>query len=470
MSTTNDCCGETQKYNPKSERGRKRNSGLTMMDLPNPIPGEIQDDDSLSKLLEKWQLVPYAGKDKSTGDSLLVWLLMLAQLSPTHGACIRKKIKYAVGGRVTFTRAKDPDFDIGEESNPMSAAEKSAYMEAIKKFIAWEGGIRNVHKRAAWQFETNGNSFIELSFSKVLDQPRVSLKSYKTTNVKYKLTKPDEMRVVAISPVWTAEYLKKNPPRFVPIFPNFVVDENGVKRTMFHLNGSDTTWYGRPESESASLYMYRELQDSIYLVKQSAGNFVGQLIIEVEDDDPETAPAIEDDDAKENGFTNFPERLERNFTNKGDDPQSVLVTARPYGSRPMFVHQIAPNTNENWYKVTGEISEQKILRAHGCTLRFMGFDAANGFSTDAFVSDYVMNMEPVINGLRETITSFTNKIMSVCWALVGMEQMNDFSISFSAPIQNEIERFQQAQNQSNQPADQIPSGPVIVSPGKTKGG
>lgn len=469
MSTNNDCCGDSVPYNPKTDRGHQRKSGFAMMDLPNPIPGEIQDDDSLSKLLEKWKLVPYAGKDKSTGDSLLIWLLMLVQLSPTHGACISKKTKYAVGGRVTFERANDPDFDIGEESKPLTAAEKKSYLEALKTFISWDGGIRELHKRAARQFQGNGNSFIELSFSKVLDQPRVFLKSYKTTHVKYKLTKVDEMKVVAISPVWTAEYLKKNEPRFVPLYPNFVQDENGVKRTMFHLNGSDSTWYGRPESESASLYMYREVQDSIYLVKQSAGNFVGQLIIEVEDDDPETSPAIEDDDAKENGFANFPERLERNFTNKGDDPQSVLVTARPYGSRPMFVHQIAPNTNENWYKVTGEISEQKILRAHGCTLRFMGFEAANGFSTDAFVSDYVMNMEPVINGLRETITSFTNKILTVCWALVDRMEMNDFSISFAAPIQSEIERFRNSQEKQSQPAEQT-APPVIVSPGKIKGG
>lgn len=440
------------------------------MELSNPIPGETTDDDSLTKLFEKWKLVPYAGRDQYTGDSLLVWYLMLAQLSPTHGACIRKKINYAVGGRVVLTRSEDPDFDIGEEKSPLSMAEKETYLLNIKKFITWTGGIKKVHRNIAWQFETNGNSFVELSFSKVLDQPRVSIKAHKTTHVKYKLTEPDEMRVVGISPVWTDKYLKKHPPRFVPIFPNFSIDDDGVQRTVFHLNETDNKWYGRPNSESGSLYMYRELQDAIYLIKQSAGNFVGQLIIEVEDDDPETAPAIDDDEAAEEGFEGgFAERLERNFTNKGDDPQSVLVTARPYGSRPMFVHQISPNTNENWYKTTGEISEHKVLRAHGCTLRFMGFDAANGFSTDAFVSDYVMNMEPVINTLRDTITSFTNRILTICWELVGDENMNDISIDFAAPIEKEIQRFRDAEKNSNKPQpNQQQPNPGEPNPGENQ--
>ncbi len=217
---------------------------------------------------------------------------------------------------------------------------------------------------------------------------------------------------------------------------------------MFHLKNGDNSWYGRPESAGADLYKYREVQDAMYLVKQAGANFTGQLIIEVEDDDPEYAAAIEDESAKHVGFAGFADRFEQNYTQKADDPQSVLVTARPYGSKPMFVFQVSPNTNQDWYKVTGEIAEQKITRAHGCTPRFMGFEVANGFSQDVFVSDYVMNMEPVINSLRDEITGISNDALSVAWLeLLNKPEMNEISISFMPPIQMAIEQYKTSAQQ-----------------------
>ena len=177
------------------------------------------------------------------------------------------------------------------------------------------------------------------------------------------------------------------------------------------------------------------------MIRQSAGNFVGQLIIEVEDDDPTNNPAINDDDAKRAGFDSFVDRMEENYTNKGDDPSSVIVTARPAGGRPMFVFQVKPNTNENWYKVTGEMNEQRILRAHGLTLRFMGFDASTGFSSDTFIADYVMNVEPVLNEKRNTLMSFVNKILTAIWETAGREELNQYALNFRSPIASQIEQF-----------------------------
>ena len=216
-------------------------------------------------------------------------------------------------------------------------------------------------------------------------------------------------------------------------------------RTVFHLKAGQNKWYGRPESEGADLYKYREVQDSVYVIRQSAGNFVGQLIIEVEEDDPTNNPAINDEDAKRAGFDSFVERMEDNYTNKGDDPSSVMITSRPAGGRPMFVFQIKPNTNENWYKVTGEMSEQRILRAYGLTLRFMGFDASTGFSSDTFIADYVMNVEPVLTEKRNTLMEFSNRILTTIWEVAGRMEMNDFSINFKSPITSQIEQFKTMQ-------------------------
>lgn len=454
MSTTTtvdlDCCGESEPTNPKKDvfNRRRRQVGLQLYQVKNPIPDEVCDPDEIQTFFKKWNFVPYAGTTTHSGQMLLVWYLMLAQLSATHNACISKKLKYAVGGKATPVRSEDPEWDTGEESQPLSSPEKTNYRDTVNEFIDFDGGVTKFHRRIGWAFEATGNAWVEMSYSQTLGVGRVSLKAHRVTHCLYLNTKPGEMRVVAISPKWEDNYLNKNQPRYVPLYPNFVQDENGILRTMFHLKNGDNSWYGRPESAGADLYKYREVQDAMYLVKQAGANFTGQLIIEVEDDDPEYAAAIEDESAKHVGFAGFADRFEKNYTQKADDPQSVLVTARPYGSKPMFVFQVSPNTNQDWYKVTGEIAEQKITRAHGCTPRFMGFEVANGFSQDVFVSDYVMNMEPVINSLRDEITGISNDALSVAWLeLLNKPEMNEISISFMPPIQMAIEQYKTSAQQ-----------------------
>jgi hypothetical protein len=181
----------------------------------------------------------------------------------------------------------------------------------------------------------------------------------------------------------------------------------------------------------------------MYIVKQAANNFTGQLIIELEDDGQD--PAIDEKGAWEAGFNSFADRVIENYTQRGKDPMSVFVTSRAFGAKPMFVFQVQPNTNEKWYKETGAMSENFILGSHGCTLRFMGKDAANGLSTDAFVSDYVMNMEPVINDLRTTVMVFSNQILTTAWDALGMQEMNDISLTFQSPIQSRIDEYKNAQ-------------------------
>lgn len=437
-----DCCSDSTLPNPKAELRRKRGQkGMSLFTVKNPIPDEVADSDELKTLFSKYNFVPYAGTSRESGHSLLVWYLMLAKLSPTHGACIQKKTTYAVGTKPTPIVSVDPEWDTGESVTDLSANEKVLYRDAVNEFFAFEGGIRQFNKNVSWSIQATGNAWAEVTFSEVMGTGRINVKYHKPTYCLYLNTKPGEMKIVAISPSWDEGYINKKEPRYVPLFPNFAKTETGELKTIFHLKTGTNSWYGRPTSQSGDLYKYREVQDALYTVKQSAANFTGQLIIEVEDDDPQMAPAIEDEKAQGVGFSSFAERFEHNYSQKADEPQSVLLTARPFGSRPMFVFQVAPNTNQEWYKVTGEIAEQKILRAHECTLRFMSFDVSNGFSTDAFISDYVINMEPAINALRDTVTGFTNQILSAGWDLLGKMDMNRYSITFTEPIKTIVDSF-----------------------------
>ena len=445
MSTTipdSTCCGgETTPTNPLTDfHGMKRKHKTMVFDLANPIPGEIADPSELTKMFEEYKIVPFAGSGSKTGDSLLLWYMMLAKLSPTNAACMNKLTKYAFGSKAALVRATDPEWM--QESAELSQSEQLSAQQQIKELVQFSGGTKQFFASACNAYQQTGNVFVEVTASTFNGQTRATLKVHRTMQVRYSNTPKGEPLELLISPVWKSDYLKKNPPREVYLYPVWGQRKDGAVSTMFHLKNGDNDWYGRPPSEGGDLYKYREVQDAIYQIKQAAGNFTGQVIIEVEDDDPENAPALDDKAANDAGFNSFSQRFEENFTQKSDDPQSVVVSSRPYGSRPMFVFQVKPNTNENWYKVTGEITEGHILRNHGCTLRFMGYETAAGFSTDVYISDYMLHMEPVINELRNTITDFINGALTALWTeIFNRPELNQYSITFTSPIQGTIDNF-----------------------------
>lgn len=450
-----NCCGDTPATNPKTDVFGKRSrvKSAHLFRLQNPIPAEVRDVGEIKKMFKGWNFVPYAGTSGDSGHALLAWYSMLAKLSPTNAAAISKKIKFAFGGKAKVVRALDPEFEIQGEVAPPTASDELLYVEKLKQFVSFEGGVSAFHHDLAHEYEENGNGFVELSISTVMDQTRCSLKLHKTENTLFVRTEKGEPRAVAISPIWGEKYLKENPPRILPMFPVFREDE-GVQRTVFQLKAGDGFWYGRPQSQGADLHKYREVQDSMYQVRAAASDFTGQLIIEVEDDNPIYAAPIDDANAARAGEPGFVEQFEKNYTQKGDDPQSVLISARPYGSKPMFVFQVAPNTKESWYKVTGEISEMNILRAHGLTPRFMGFDVANGFASDAYLWDYILHVEPIIDEFRSAITNFTNAILMEIWTITGQPELNAFSLTFASPIQSTLEDFKGKNKETTTPTNE----------------
>lgn len=440
--------------NANAPRRTRRSWNIRMLTASAALPDQVNDPQEITKTLKQYKVVPYAGIDDQTGDALLEWYLMLGRMSPTHAACIEKLNKYAFGtGRVV--RAKDPDFETGEEDSPTTSAEAKAYLENLKKFIDFQGTAKSLHLNIGRSYKRTGGAWVELSFARALNQARCSVKYHKPRNVRFKKTKPGEMKWVFVSPLWTDKHLKENPPREVPIYPNFVKGKDGVERTMFYLKHGDGDWYGRPDSEGSDLYKYYETQNSSYLIKTAAAGYMEQMLLEVE------AEAIDEEEmaATDAGFKSLAERLEENLSRQSDDPMGGLVFERAPGASPMAVVQLKPNTSDKWFRSTGEDAAWHIVRSHGCTLRFLGFDAASGFSNDAFLSDYVINMEPVLQEYRNTVTGFVNRILSACWTLLGLGDMDAFSLSFISPIASTVEQYKQAGMKSTKTVQPVAKRP-----------
>lgn len=459
----NGCCdGDTSTdWNPKKGKPGKRGKPFTIYNsLPNPIPAETEDPQELKKFFSDWNLVPYAGSEHGTGQKLLWWYILLAKGSPTHAACIGKKCTYAFGSAPTTIRAKNPEFDTGEELVDPEVEEKRIYSEAFTNTISWSHPVRQFHRLAGQYYQETGNVWVELNYSQVGGKGHAHVVLHKRTHCLYVNTKPNENKMVAVSPIWADKYLRENPPRLVPIYPNFAQDKEGVLHTMFHLKAGENDWYGRPESEAASMNIYSEVQGTFYRIRNAAGDFAGRLIVEMEEENPLQFHQDQQAAAQAAGYESAAERFKEQYTNAGDNPQMVLVSTRVMGAGQMFVFHVPPNNSHQYFKGIGEIDSAQILRMHHCTKRFMSFDVANGFAENAYLEDFVINMEPVINDLRETILIFTNRVISAVWKFTGQMDLDKQSLWFNAPISSQVEQYKKAKQAPLQPApDQVKEDP-----------
>jgi hypothetical protein len=415
---------------------RKKAFFYDWLNTRNPLEAEIKDGEELQKVFEEFPLIPYAGTDKFTGHSLLMFFMNIVNLSPTHGSCIERMTFLSFGGKVEVSREADDIFDFGDEvevSTSVSRQEATEVQEVLKSIKINSNNFKEFAKDIFKNYKSTGNGYLLLTLSESMGSKAASITRYDPDEVMYiKNENVEGIKYVAISNYFTREYLKKFPPKVVPVYPHFATDSStGTQSTLIHIKNGGK-WYGRPDSIQAFMYFYREWQDAIYLIKSADNGFVGQVLIEVEGDDPEHEGGIDDTKDGDAGFEGTADRLEKNFTNKGDDPMSILFMERPYGAKAAFVKQFQPNTNENFYKVSGEISELKIIQAHKLTQRLMGEAVANGLSDSTFMDEFELLL-PTIDEYQSTIEFGINTALQEIFQFYDKPGLEGIYLRFQSP-------------------------------------
>ena len=272
-------------------------------------------------------------------------------------------------------------------------------------------------------------------------------------NVKYIATEKGEQRFVAISPVWSFDYLSKNPPAVVPLFPAFLQMEDGTTRSIIHHKNGKNDWYGRPPAWPSWQYMYREFQDASYLIKVTHSNFSGQIILEVEDDNPDRA----DEEARKEGYLGEADRMQKNFSNEADEPQTIMYMVRPSGSRPAFVKQIEPNTSHEYYQTNGEVSAGKIREAHSWPRKLMDSTEASGLSTNTFI-DVLRSTLPIITDVQESAIGIINKAVRAIVQMSGQAEFENMGLRFKSPYQEILDQTDGNDNSSGGSSTAQPGG------------
>jgi hypothetical protein len=372
----------------------KKRSVQNTLHRKDPISIEVTDNRTIQNLFKKYPIYPYSGTNHNSGYSLLSFFYRLARLSKTEGSCIKSISDYVIGDGVKVEFIDDEFVDIDDEKQ-VSKDQKKLFKETIRRGKIQEQSLSNFGTELFKNYKITGDYFFMLILKESLGLKSFELKVVKNTDIMYLIDEnKNPIDVFAISPVWDDKYLRDNPPLIVDKYPMFSEFESGIKATIFH-NQNGGNRHGKPDSIETTLYKCAEFQNINYRISQTDNAWAGDLIIEMEQGDPENNSGIGDGGLSSTTF-------EDNFTNKSDNPLSAFITERPSGAGNMFVYQVKPNSREQFYKIIGDIDREAIASSHGWSMRLLGTPVSSGLGSNEY-SDDLRSKIPMIKKQRKNL-------------------------------------------------------------------
>jgi len=395
----------------------------------SPIASEVIDPVAIARTMKRFPIVPYAGTSKASSHSWLNFFYSLAQQSVLHAACIRKKSIYAFGVPVLLNES-------GEEVEEVSLSDALAPF----LFSSTQGkGLSNFAKSVNFQLEAIGFCVCIIRVATVAGVTRVSL-SEVPAGWGLRMRDPNTgFDGFAISPNFSDDYLRKYPPEILPQFPEFE-ERDGVFVSASMVSAGGAVNYGRPPAMSASASAFESILNTNYRSSSASSAFVPRLILEFEAGDATTGPDSSDagDIAGGEKDSAFAREFVKRYTNKGDDPPSIMVTERPIGAAPVSAIQVNAQANADYFERIQRINDDQVLAAHGCTKRFIGMESAGGFSKDQFLWDYIVNVEPVIDADRNRFLFWLYDILDVIFEAYPALSFAPMRLSFKEPVYDAI--------------------------------
>ena len=448
------------------ERLKKRNKQrktVRYVGAKSPIPAQIIDQEEYAQFYKIFKdvFIPYAGTDNGTADGMLRFLINLSEVSPTKWAVIDSKQRFSLSGAIEVHKKTDPDYLIEDEVEEVSIQDRKDFIGWIKESIELIGtdgrkiSVKSFAKARLKSIEECGNFYFLMSKVDVLGNKKLQCRIIEPTQCKYAVVGDGEEPIIGVSKVWTLSYIQRKKPKYYPRYPEFdLVD--GVERCIVHEKNDNGRWYGKPNDLASLNYQYLEYQNSDYLNTETENQFTGKALIEFEA--AEGQNVIDDEGSQDNGFDSFADEVAYTFSPKSDDPLSLMVTERPAGANAVFVHEFSPNTNENWYRVTGEDAERQILKAHNWSKKLLGLTEASGLSTNEFKDVFQIASVTTIKGIQDEANyCINNIILKEAIEFYEQPQYEELSLVFTSPFKNmlveEKEAEEKVEKQTNNPND-----------------
>lgn len=405
--------------------------------IASPIAREIKDiEEYINHSYKLYPYIPFFGQ----GDGMLYFLQRLRMLSPTHSGIIERIQDFTIGDelKVVSRSNKRLGFITVNEEQEVSNTEFNGYVDNLESLGLTGEKLLQTAEAMYENYMTYGNIFYEMVLAETDGQVAVDFHVYDCEHVRYLATDKDSARVCLVSAKFTETYLRKNPPTFLPLFPNFVEDEFGSKRCMFHVTNkiAGFQWYGVPRWSGGIFFAYNELQQGQYQTQGYANDWIGKLLIEFEanlDDDAPEDVAVSDD-GLDQGERSFVQSMEQTFTNKGTGrKRSVLWRRRGPGVAPAFVHEFKTETNHEFHTANAELAESQLFKAHGWHPALMVSISGKLGGTSEIPELATYMRETTVKRIRKILLRALNKPLAYV-AEMYKPEMLPYALSIKEPL------------------------------------
>jgi hypothetical protein len=398
----------------------------------NPLDDVINDKDKLKQIFKNYPFIPYNGTNQNPQNTMLSVLDILSKLSPTQSSVLNSMSFYLYGGKVGLVESVDTEFAL--EQNVIEGNEAKQYFESLMT-IKPEHGFRELAKSLFKSRKYCGEHYIRINYYQVAGQKKVKIEYLNPLNVMPTITEDGQQDTFITFDEFNNDTIINGKYDIVGKYPYITFDKDYYSTIIQYKNGSARR--GRPVESAIVIDQYREYKDNLFLTRQSANNFTPQVFIEQEEADP-AQTVNEDRAAIEAQFDNYLERFIANTTNNGDDPQSVLLSNRPFGTKEAFIYEFKQNTSEKWFNITGSITEKRIIKAHGWSDKLMGdSDVGTGLNSSAIIETLKVKL-PLIEAQTSIEENTINIAIDSAFRWLGIN-FDGVDIKFNNPYQSMID-------------------------------
>ncbi len=414
-----DCTQPSEGYNPKRAKDYTTayRSGA-FGSVANPIEEEMKDIEQVRKTYAQLPLISFF----DNSDATLRFLRNLKEFSPTHGACISEIGRYVLGGEIEVTRHKEEGLYQKDFDTEASTSENLAMVNFVKSLNP------NMERRAFVQLldiakgvyqnrKTYGNAFIRINMVTVGSSKFVYIENIDAEKCRYWATLPNEPKVIAISTLWNYDYVLRNPPDLIGVYPNMTELDNGMVSTIIHDHNKSVgrDWYGLPDAMNSLYWQYAEMQQGKYFTEGFASDFAGRVLMEYVGE-------------AESDQTDFEDAITDTFTNKaGTDKKRIITRMRLPEDTPITVHEFGANTEHEFHKGISELCENEIIKSHSWNKILIGVPIAGKLGTSTeFLDIYKIKNTALISPLRHQTMQSINTALSIAEEfMTGKTTIND---------------------------------------------
>jgi len=248
-------------------------------------------------------------------------------------------------------------------------------------------------------------------------------------------TTPDEPKLLQLSSTWYYPIKSDVDPVAVPVWPDFMADDEGSIRTIIHVKRDvpGREWYGEPSWISSLYYAYMEIQMGEYNVSGYSNDWTPRVFMETYEGYGSEIPALNPEEGSsgglnDNGPQGFRDVLRSFFTNRGAVRAKWIHRNAPAGSTATKIHEFRPTQDHVGHKMTAELARDQIIIAHDWHNDLMVSTPGRLGGGDVFSQAFQAKYYTVIKPLEDMLVDIFNKVIRIVDQQQGGKKTETLSV------------------------------------------